>query len=270
MAPASQSPEINSWSVVAIIFIALFVLLLFGSSLVISYLFHQRKQQKKLNPYPYGSEDWLEFERMVAPQAERDAIAIAHLECRLSVQEQYNQEADRMIELLNQSQKHLTLQLRDEQRKSQPIDPEILQRVYNDIHQPLEAARPSLPMLITKLSPKARPQSPVPPVVKSPTPTQSTSPEPSAARSSPTSPRILLSSYASQHGPLVLQTPKLRDIMHQSTRRGAARPTRFIEHPIKPLSVIVGDPEFEDVDLSSDNDVPAPFVGKKPSNFHAR
>lgn len=271
MAPASQTPEINSWSVVAIVFIALFVLLLFGSSLVISYLYHQKKQQKKLNPYPYGSEDWLEFERIMAPQAERDAIAIAHLECRLSVQEQYSQEADRMIELLDRSQKHLTLQLRDEQRKSQPIDPEVFQRVYDDMHKPLEAPRPSLPKLIAKSSPKSHALSPIPPPVKSPTLTQKASPGPSAAKVPPATPPMLLSRYASQGGaPVLLQTTKLRDITHQSTRRGAARPIRFVEHPVKPLSVIVVDPEFEDVDLSGDSDVPAPSVGKKPSNFHAR
>lgn len=271
MAPASQAPEINSWSVVAVIFIALFVLLLFGSSLVISYLYHQKKQQKKLNPYPYGSEDWLEFERMMAPQAERDALAIANLECRLSVQEQYSHEADRMIELLDRSQKHLTLQLRDEQRKSQPIDPEVFQRVYDDIHKPLGPPRPSLPALIAKLSPKSQPHSPVLPVVKSPPSTQNTSPAPSTARTSPTTPPLLLPPYASQHALVLLQTTKLREIMRKNTRRGAARTTQFVEHPVEPLSAIVVDPDdFEDVDLSGDNDESAPSVGKKPSNFHVR
>lgn len=271
MAPASQAPEINSWSVVAVIFIALFVLLLFGSSLAISYLHHQKKQQKNLNPYPYGSEDWLEFERMMAPQAERDALAIANLECRLSVQEHYGHEADRMIELLDRSQKHLTLQLRDEQRKSQAIDPEIFQRVYDEIHKPLEPPRPSLPAFIAKLSPKSQSNSPALPVIKSPSPTQNTSPVPSTARSSPTEPPLLLPPYASERAPVLLQTTKLREIMRKNTRRGAARSARFVEHPVKPLSVIVVDPdEFEDVDLSGDHDEPAPPVGKKPSDFHAR
>lgn len=271
MAPVSQAPEINSWSVVAVIFIALFVLLLFGSSLVISYLYHQKKQLKRLNPYAYGSEDWLEFERMMAPQAERDALAIANLECRLSVQEQYSHEADRMIELLDRGQKHLTLQLRDEQRKSQPIDPEVFQRVYDEMHRPLEPPRPSLPTLNAKLSPESQSNSPALPVVKSPSPTQNTSPVPSTARSSPTTPLFLLPPYASQHAPVLLQTTKLREIMHKNMRRGAARPIQFVEHPVKPSSVIVVDPdEFEDVDLSGSNDEPAPSVGKKPSNFHPR
>lgn len=274
MAAASQAPGTNSWSVVAIVFIALFVLLLFGSSLVISYLYHKKKQQKELNPYLYGSENWLAYERMMAPQAERDALAIASLECRLSVQEQYSHEADRMIELLDRSQKHLTFQLRDEHRKSQPIDPEAFQRVYDDIHKSLERPRPSLPTLIAKLSPKSRFASPVLPVVKSPSSTQTTSPVPSAAKYSPTiTPFKLPSPYATQHAPVLLQSTKLREIMRNSMRRGAARSTRFVEHHVKPSSVVMVDPadeEFEDVDLSLDDYEPAPFVGKKPFNFHAK
>lgn len=272
MAPVSQIPKPTSWSVVAIVFIALFILLLFATSLVIGYLYHQKKQKKNLNPYSYGSKDWLDYERATATQAERDALAIASLESRVSVQESYNQEADKMIELLDRSQKHLTLQLRDQQRKSEPVDPEVFQRIYDDIHKPLQPPRPSLPPLAAKSSPTAQHASPPPPrvvemslsakqpasiaplasdVVKPSPPTQPTAPHP----------------LVSQSAPMLLQTTKLRDIMRSNLRPGPARTVCVIEH--KPLSAILVDSaEFEVVDLSDDE--PVPPVSKKPTNYHAR
>lgn len=268
MAPASQMPKPNSWSVIAVVFITLFVLLLFASSLVINYLYHQRRLQKNTNPYPHGSEDWLDFERVTAPQAERDALTIASLASRVAAQEQYNQEADRMIELLDRSQKHLTLQLRDEQRKSEPIDPEVFQRVYDEIHKPLEPPRPSLPPLAAKSIPtRGESISPASPgsVAGSSPATQPSSLMPSM-RSSPTTPPTVSQPLVSQRAPIVLQTTKLQNIMRNKSRPSPARSTRFVEHLVKPSSVTLVDPtEFEDLDLS-DADEPTPAVGKKSSS----
>ncbi|KAJ4423242.1 hypothetical protein N0V82_002103 [Gnomoniopsis sp. IMI 355080] len=269
MAPASQTSNPNSWSVIAIVFITLFVLLLFTSSLVIGYLYSQKKQQKNTNPYPYGSEDWLDFERMMAPQTERDALVIASLESRVIAQEEYSQEADRMIELLDQSQKHLTLQLRDEQRKSEPVDPEVFQRIYDDIHKPLQPPRPSLPPLAAKPSSSAEqntaPASSGAVADSSPT-TQPASLTPSI-KSSPTTPPIDLQPFFTQRAPVVSQTIKLQHIMRSNSRRGAARSTHFVEHPVKPSSGTLVEPDqLEDIDLSDDDEA-APVVGKKPSKF---
>ncbi|KAJ4387927.1 hypothetical protein N0V93_008530 [Gnomoniopsis smithogilvyi] len=270
MAPVSQNPTPNSWSVIAIIFIALFVLLLFTCSLVIGYLYYQKKQRKNTNPYPYGSEDWLDFERVAASQVERDALVIANLDARVAVQEQYNREADRMIELLDRSQKHLTLQLRDEQRKSEPVNPEVLQRIYDDIHRPLEPPRPSLPPLAPKPSPTERPACPASPgaVASCPPTTQPTSLLAQSVVSSPSAtPPGSLQQPVNQRTPVLLQTTKLRNIMRSNSRPGPARPVRFVEHSVKPSSVSLLDPAgFEDIGLS-DGDEPVPTVGRKPSTF---
>lgn len=224
MATASQTSKPGTWFVVAIVFIVLFILLLLGAALVISYIYHHKKQGTDLNPYPYGSEDWLHYERATAAQAERDALVIAHLESRISVQEQYNQEADKMIDLLDRHQKHLTLQLRDEQRKSEPMDPQVFQRIYNDIHKPLQRPRPSLPPLLAAESvPAARPLSPTTPIVKSTVLIQPASLQP----------------LISQPDPLLLQSTKLRGVSPSNSESSPARSSHIVEIQAPPPATCV-------------------------------
>lgn len=235
MAPVTETQEITPWFVVAVVFIALFVIILFGSALLIGYLHHQRKLTKHVNPYPYGSANWLDWERAASPRSENDALAIANLEAQLVFQEQYNVEADKMIELLDNKQKELTLQLRDERRKGEHMDPEVYQRIYDEIHKPLSPVRSSLPPLIVK------------------------STHASSSWSSTT-----LAPQDHELTPVLLQTTKLRDIMRSNSIASPKRSVQLVQAKHLPSSGTAIDLAENDTGYADDS---RPAIGKKPQHY---
>lgn len=154
MAPTTQIRP-TAWSIVAAIFIALFAVVLFICVMIIGYLRYQRKQAGNVNPYPFGSADWQTWEQAATSRSGDDALAIAALEAQLSLQQDYNVEADKMIELLEMTNKNLDLKLRDQAREMDPVDPEVFQRIYDDLHKPMTP--PSLRSTSTSSSTKSGP-----------------------------------------------------------------------------------------------------------------
>lgn len=235
MAPVAQAEAVTPWSIVAVIFIALFVIILFGSALIVGYLHHQRKLINNVNPYPYGSVDWLDWERAASSQTENDALAIAALKAHLVVQEGYNVEADKMIDLLERHQRELSLQLRDERRKGEALAPEVYQRIYDEIHKPLSPIRPSLPPLI----------------VNSTWSTDSS---------------ITLCLRDCEPTPVLLQMTKLRDVMRSNSVASPKRSPRLVQAVHFASTGTIIDPD--DYDMQSEDESP-PAVGAKPPHYQA-
>lgn len=236
MAPVMQAQDITPWSIVAVVFIALFVLVLSGSAVLVGYLHYQKKLRKNVNPYSYGSADWLDWERAASPRHENDALAIATLQSQLVFQEQYNVEADKMIELLDNRQKELTLQLRDERRKGEQMDPEVYQRIYDEIHKPLSPARPSLPPLIVE-----------------------------STRASSSWSSTTLAPQNHELTPVLLQTTKLRDIMRSNSVASPKRSTQLVHAQHFPSAGTIIEPAADE-DAEYENDSP-PAIGKKPQYY---
>lgn len=196
MAPINQTGP-TSWSIVAVIFISLFVLTLSGMALAIGYLHRQRKQS--------------DLAKAAAPQTDNnpDLLTIAHLKAQLSAQELFSAELDVMIKLMERNQASLEQQLREERRKAEPMAMEVFQRMYDEIHRPLSPARPSLPPLIIGSSSAA----PAPP---SPATDDGVSPS-SVAWGEPTE-------------AILLQTSKLRGVMRSNSGRSPVRETKVVHH----------------------------------------
>lgn len=183
----------TTWSIVAVVFITLFLIVLLGSALVVRYLCSQRTQSKDQD-----SSYWLDSEQSAASRSGKDALTIASLEAQLSVQERYNAESDVMIELLERNQKHLTLELRDERRKKDLMDPEVYQRVHDEMHRPMSPPRPSLPPLIVNTTSSLQNQ---------------------IASASP---------CVNGTTPILPQITKLRDVMQNNLQRSPERTTQVM------------------------------------------
>ncbi|CAN8104919.1 unnamed protein product [Discula destructiva] len=224
MAPTTgQANHPSTWSILATIFIALFIIVSFGSVVVLGFYHHQKQQSRTMSLDPF------------------EVSAIEALEAQLSVQQAYNAEADHMIELLERTQKQLETELRDERRRMEPVDPDVFQRIYDEIHMPMSPPRPSLPPLVVNStdSTSALRSTPVTPIVRAPT-------------------------------QILPQTTKLHGIMRTNSRSSPERTIHVVQPPAVARFPTGSSVTVEYESNSYNDEYYPPTVGEKPQDFAPR
>lgn len=136
----------TTWSNVAAVFIALFILTLIASGLTMRHVIHRKKQlqaqssqtQRSANPHAFGTVSWRLWEDAQSSQADRDAVTIANLEAQIGMLEQAGDNMDHALELVEMENRDLKKQL-SERLDGFPVDSEAFQRMFEDVHRPLSS-----------------------------------------------------------------------------------------------------------------------------------
>lgn len=245
---STNSPEPAIWHIIALLFIGLFILTLLLSALILCRLHRSKKRleaqildadtdggsssssplrdlsssrrqgphDNNSNPHPFGTDAWRQIEDARLTRAEQDALAIADLEAQVAMLEEAGDYLDRSVALLEARNRELSLELAEERRRYEPVDPEVMRRVYEDMHRPA----PVVPM-----------------VEQPPTPT----PVPRPQRAAPSLPA---------RGPPALQftVSKVHGIMERSAHESPERTTQVVNvlHPERSLAATVVEDPFAD------------------------
>lgn len=148
----SKPHPLGSWHTVAAIFITFFILLLLASGAGLYHLTRQKASLEALsngrnrirvvsqanNPHPFGSDAWREHEWAQVPASSRMALRVADLEAQNNLLEQRAEVLEGLNDLLEQQNKHLKQEnagLRYDANAA--LDPDVLQRVCEEIHRPI-------------------------------------------------------------------------------------------------------------------------------------
>lgn len=249
---STNSPEPSIWHIIALLFIGLFIFTLLLSALFLRRLHRSKKRLEAQisdadadggsssssplrdlspsrrhgphdnnNPHPFGTDAWRQLEdawRQLEDarltRAEQDALALADLEAQVAMLEEAGGYLDRSVALLEARNRELSLELAEERRRYEPVDPEVMRRVYEDMHRPAPAA----------------------PVVEqppAPTPNPTPNPGPRPERAAPA---------------LQLTMSKVHGIMERSAHESPERTTQVVNvlRPERSLSATVAEDPFAD------------------------
>lgn len=169
---SANPPEPVIWHIVALVFITLFILTLLLSALILRRLHRSNKRLEAQvqdadggsssiplrarhhddNPHPFGTDAWRQREDARLTRAEQDALAVADLEAQVAMLEEAGGYLDRTVALLEARNRELGLELAEERRRYEPVDPEVMRRAYEDMHRP---ATPAAAPLVVEPPPRA-------------------------------------------------------------------------------------------------------------------